>query len=61
LLERSYIYGEIKHLNQIFFVSMHVNPFSFNAHSYHHKFVHMHQEIDFLRSAHYCINLHHVE
>jgi hypothetical protein len=32
---------EIKHLNQIIFVSMHVNLFSFKTHSYHPKFVHM--------------------
>ena len=31
ILERSYIYGEIKHLNH-FFVFMHVNPFPLNAH-----------------------------
>jgi hypothetical protein len=47
MLERSYIYGKIKHLNQ-FFVSMHVNPFSLNAHSCHPKFAHMQQETDFL-------------
>jgi hypothetical protein len=36
--------GEIKHLNKIFFVSMHVNTFSLNTHSCHPKFVHMQQE-----------------
>jgi hypothetical protein len=48
---------EIKHLNQIFFVTMHVNPFSLNAHSCQPKFVHMQQKTDFLRSVPYCINI----
>jgi hypothetical protein len=46
--QRSYLHGccrdptfmdEIKHLNQIFFVSIYVNPFPFNAHFCHPKFV----------------------
>jgi hypothetical protein len=48
---------EIKHLNQIFFVSMHVNPFPFNAHSYHLKSVRMQQETDFLRGVPHYINI----
>jgi hypothetical protein len=36
--------GETNHLNQFFFVSMHVNPFPLNTHSCHSKFVHMQQE-----------------
>jgi hypothetical protein len=48
---------EIKHLNQIFFVSMHVNVFPFNAHSYHPKFVHIQQETYFLRGVPHYINI----
>jgi hypothetical protein len=48
--------GEIKHLNQNFFVFMHVNIFSLNSHSCHPKFMHMQQKFDFLRSVQYCIN-----
>jgi hypothetical protein len=46
VFERSYIYGKIKHLNQIF-VSMHVNPFPLNAHSCNLKVVHTQQETVF--------------
>jgi hypothetical protein len=48
--------GEMKHLNQIFFVSIHVNPFSLNPHSCHLKFVHIQQETNFLCGIPYCIN-----
>jgi hypothetical protein len=47
---------EINHLNQIF-VSIHVNPFPFDAHSYHHKSVHMQQETIFLRGVPHYINI----
>jgi hypothetical protein len=36
---------------------MHVNQFSFNAHSCHPKFVCMLQEIDFLDDVPDCINI----
>jgi hypothetical protein len=48
---------EIKHLNYIFFVSMHDNPFPFNTHSCHPKFVRMQQETIFLRGVPYYINI----
>jgi hypothetical protein len=49
--------GEIKHLNQIFLVYMHVNPFPLNAHSCYPKFVHMQQKTNFLCGVPYCINI----
>jgi hypothetical protein len=39
--------GDIKHLNHIFFVFMHVNLFPLNAHFCHPKFVHMQRETNF--------------
>jgi hypothetical protein len=60
LLERSYIYVENKAFKSDFFISMHVNPFPLNAHSCDPKFMHMQQEIDFLRSVTYCINTYNV-
>jgi hypothetical protein len=38
---------EIKHLNQIFFVCIHVNPFPFKAHSCHPKFVRIQEKTNF--------------
>jgi hypothetical protein len=40
-----------------FFVSMHCNPFLFNAYSYHPKFVCMQQETIFLRVVPHCIDI----
>jgi hypothetical protein len=36
---------------------MHVNPFPFNTHYYHPKFVRMQQETYFLRDVSYYINI----
>jgi hypothetical protein len=52
VLERSYIYGENKAFKSLFFVFMHVNPFPFNSHSSHPKFVCMQQKTYFYAVYH---------
>jgi hypothetical protein len=53
-------YGRNKSFKSDFFVSIHVNPFPFNAHSCHSKFMRMQQETYFLRGIPQCINIYNV-